>query len=168
MASERWLAVVGWEGYYEVSDLGRVRRIAQTRGTRCGILKTVPDRKGYPQVVLSRHSLERTRPVHRLVGEAFIGPLPKGLVTRHLNGNQTDNRAVNLAYGTRRENSEDMLRHGTNYHVNKTHCRNGHEFTPENTKRYPCRPNSRVCRKCERFIKAESKRRRRAILRRAA
>ncbi len=50
---------------------------------------------------------------HRLVLTAFRGPCPEGMVTRHLNGVRTDNRLVNLAWGTPCENEADKVRHGT-------------------------------------------------------
>src|SRR5690606_25876746 len=51
--------------------------------------------------------------VHKEVAYAFLGPRPEGLVVRHLNGDQTDNRVENLAYGTHKDNSQDALRHDT-------------------------------------------------------
>jgi hypothetical protein len=51
--------------------------------------------------------------VHQLVLETFIGPCPSGMECRHLNGDKTDNRLVNLCWGTRLENSADKVRHGT-------------------------------------------------------
>lgn len=50
--------------------------------------------------------------VHRLVAEAFHGTPSPGAVTRHLNGDPSDNRAENIAWGTCAENSADMVRHG--------------------------------------------------------
>ena len=54
--------------------------------------------------------------VHRLVAEAFLGPRPEGLDTRHGPGGTRDNRIVNLCYGTRIENEEDKKRDGTFNH----------------------------------------------------
>lgn len=52
--------------------------------------------------------------VHRLVLECFRGPPPNGKPEcRHLNGNKHDNRLVNLKWGNRKEQHEDMLKHGT-------------------------------------------------------
>jgi hypothetical protein len=51
--------------------------------------------------------------VHRLVLDAFYGPCPDGHECRHLNGNSLDNRACNLRWGTRQQNSDDKRRHGT-------------------------------------------------------
>ena len=51
--------------------------------------------------------------VHRVVMLAFVGPLPDGMQTRHLNGNPSDNRLANLSYGTPKDNSADSIKHGT-------------------------------------------------------
>jgi len=61
---------------------------------------------------------------HALVLEAFVGPRPKGFDGCHGNGVRTDNRLANLRWGTRKENQEDMVRHGksargTKQHMNK-------------------------------------------------
>lgn len=53
------------------------------------------------------------RTIHQLVTEAFVGPRPTGSEVRHLDGNPANNRASNLAWGTRRENMADARRHGT-------------------------------------------------------
>ena len=50
------------------------------------------------------------RTVHQLILETFVGPKPKGGVGRHLNDNPLDNRLVNLAWGTRKENSDDFYK----------------------------------------------------------
>jgi hypothetical protein len=164
--AEQWRPVIGYEGWYEVSDLGRVRRVkAGGHGTRYGkILKPNwnSSGRGHMFVVLSRHSVEKAFPVHRLVTNAFIGPLPDGLITRHLNGDKTDNRPVNLAYGTYAENAQDAIRHGRNHNAAKTHCKYGHEFTPENIKRIPSRPNTRFCLECHRIENREAMRKKRA------
>jgi hypothetical protein len=76
---------------------------AQWRRLRPGSLDS-----GHLVVVIRR----RSRQVHRLVLEAFVGPCPPGLECRHLNGRPDDNRLENLAWGTRLENVADSLEHG--------------------------------------------------------
>ena len=71
------------------------------------------NRRGYALVKLNI-GVDRTRLlVHILVLEAFRGPRPPGTQTRHLNGISNDNRLVNLAWGTPKENAADCLRQGT-------------------------------------------------------
>lgn len=105
--SEEWRAIPGFP-CYEVSSLGRVR------SPRCPDGMTLwEDKDGYPCIRLFRAGKGHVRPVHRLMGEAFFGPRPEGLVTRHLNGDNKDNRLSNLSYGTQAENQFDSVRHGT-------------------------------------------------------
>lgn len=62
--------------------------------------------------------------------------------TLHIDGNKVNNKLINLRYGTPWENGQDYVKH-------KTHCINGHEFTPENTYRRPD-TGHRMCRACGR------------------
>jgi NUMOD4 motif/HNH endonuclease len=110
--TERWLPVVGYEGLYEVSDLGRVRN------SRTGRI-LAPARSGrYLGVKLSRDGKNVRYRIHRLVGRAFLGPLPPGMVTRHGPGRLHDNRLANLSYGTHRQNIHDQTRDGVHSHGN--------------------------------------------------
>jgi hypothetical protein len=114
--AERWLPVVGWEGFYEVSDLARVRSLP--RRTRSGmrggrILKQNPRRAGYMQVGLSREGEAANYDVHVLVAAAFLGPRPEGEEVCHKNPGKLDNRASALEWGTRAKNvGPDRLRDG--------------------------------------------------------
>ena len=51
--------------------------------------------------------------LHILLTDAHIGPRPGGMETRHLDGNPMNNHISNLRYGTRKENAQDRIRHGT-------------------------------------------------------
>lgn len=93
--------VCGWEGLYEVSDRGRVRRSARGRSTYPGRVLKPFIVQGAPVVVLVRGRRLQRRRVHRLVAEAFLTPcLPRPGAWRvvHRNGDPTDNRAANLAW----------------------------------------------------------------------
>lgn len=107
-----------YEALYEVSDLGQVRSIKRENGVGCrktgGVLHSYERKRGagYQCVVLCRYGERRRKLVHRLVLEAFVGPCPGGMQTRHLNGDSGDNRLANLTWGTSKENIEDRRRHG--------------------------------------------------------
>ena len=162
LPGESWLPIPGWEGMYEVSDLGRVRSLPRKNHPRLTLLASYPmKRGGYTAVSLSRDNHTHTSAVHKLVALAFLGPRPDGMEVRHLNGDATDPRLVNLAYGTPSENQRDRLRHGTHHYGNRTHCNNGHPFDEENTYLYP-RGGGRRCRICQRERLREYKRARRA------
>jgi len=111
---EEWRPVVGFEGFYEVSDLGRVRRIAprKTRDRPTGTLKQSIRSSGYFRVLLYRNKEYRNALVHRIVASAFWGPTKPGQWTNHLNGNKLDNRAVNLEWCTPSENLLHAIRTG--------------------------------------------------------
>lgn len=116
MMAERWAPVPGYEGFYEVSDRGRVRSLDRwvrrgggTQFWRGRVLRQ-QERTGYRAVTLQRDG-RRTFRVHRLVAMAFVGG--DGPVCRHLDGNPLNNSADNLAWGTSSDNSEDSRRHGT-------------------------------------------------------
>lgn len=158
--SEQWRPVPGYEGFYEASDRGRVRSLDRIQAftykrrtldrlVAGRVLKTSPSTGGYRQVTLSRERHKRQFLVHRLVLNTFVGPLPDGMCTRHLNGDPADNRLVNLAYGTQSENMKDKVAHGTSPQRNRTHCPQGHEYTSENTYIYP--NGHRRCRTCRLF-----------------
>lgn len=139
----RWKAVVGWEDYYEVPDRGEVRsfeRIARgpygsTPVKNARMLKQQIGTGGYPMVTLQGGGRKRvTRPVHRLVLEAFVGPCPDGMVACHGPGGPEDNRIENLRWDTQSENVRDQLRHGTHPSgATLETCGRGHAYTPENT-----------------------------------
>lgn len=112
--TERWRPIPGFDGY-EASNLGRVRswRARYGRRTRPLIRKLIPNvRTGYLDVMLWGKK-PRLRKVSQLILEAFVGLRPAGYETRHLDGNITNNRLDNLAWGTRRNQFDDQVRHGT-------------------------------------------------------
>lgn len=150
MSDEEWRPVPDWPGY-QVSSVGRV--LSLKRGEP--LLMTMYLVRGYRRVSLSKPGGRRLAGVHSLVAAAFIGPRPDGLEIRHLNGDPLDNVVTNLTYGTRSENMQDRLRHGRHPMANRTHCKRGHEFTPENTHVYR---GSRFCRACRRSRRLEAAR----------
>lgn len=149
--SETWRSAVGYVGYYEISDLGRVRSLARTdrngqwRAER--FLKQSVTPKGYLKVDLSVDGVARAFRVHRLVLAAFVGPPPEGMEARHLDGNPQHNALSNLRWGTASENNRDRVTHGTHQEVAKTHCPQGHPYDGENLYVSPT-TGYRRCRQC--------------------
>lgn len=106
MDVERWQDIPEFNGLYQVSDQGRVRR--QIRGGGFRVLAGSLSEKGYVRVALSG----RPYRVHRLVMAAFVGTAAEKMTVNHKNGVKTDNRLVNLEYMTQKENvrhSMDVL-----------------------------------------------------------
>lgn len=116
---ETWRPVVGFEGFYEVSDHGNVRSV--DRVVQCGKTlnhlrgKTIrgSPSKGYPKVMLYRNAKHHSAWVHRLVAEAFLGPRPDPLMeVAHYDGDRSNCHASNLRWATHEENIADTFRHG--------------------------------------------------------
>ena len=104
--TELWRHVVGWEGWYSVSNLGRLRRDKRGPHTNPGkLLVAKQERNGYHHISLSRNGRRWCGAVHRIVAAAFIGPCPPGLQVNHKNGIKSDNRAENLEYVTPSQNT---------------------------------------------------------------
>lgn len=151
--TEVWLPVKGYEGIYEVSSLGRVRSLTRRVDhrhyvtTRQGqMLKPLLHQaRGYLRVSLNRDGSAKVRDIHLLVAEAFLGDRPDGFHVCHNNGDSQDNRVSNLRYDTPSANNYDKRRHGTDHEVKKTHCPQGHPYSPENTYVYRNRRNCRTC-----------------------
>ena len=99
---ETWKSVVGYEGLYEVSDLGRVKSLWYGREK---ILKPQKDGWGYPHVILCKDGKKKTLKVHRLVAEAFI-PNPNNLATvNHKDEVKTNNIVSNLEWMSQQDNN---------------------------------------------------------------
>jgi len=129
---ETWRPIAGFEGLYEVSDLGRVRSLPREirngphgRTRREGRILAPRIRRRYLAVTLSRSGDHLTVSVHGLVAAAFIRPCPPGQQVRHGPSGKLDNRAVNLSYGTPAENSADKVRDGTVTHFSPSGDVNG-------------------------------------------
>lgn len=145
--AEKWLPVVGFEGVYEVSDYGRVRRVLPGQGATVGIRKPTTHPNGYQIVALSYRNKQTARKVHRLVLEAFVGPCPDGMEACHNDDNPFNNHLRNLRWDTHQSNCADRSEIGKTRKVPalRAACRLGHNY-PERPRR-DSRGN-RVCETC--------------------
>lgn len=157
---ENWKPVVGYEGLYEVSDLGNVRSVDRTvwhsRGftmTLKGKLLAQGPRRGYLRVCLTKDGKGKHISVHKLVLEAFVGERPEGQDICHNNGNRTDNRLTNLRYDTKSGNAKDMVKHGTHNLGRREKCPRGHSLTAPNLMKSQTKAGSRSCWACNRTHK---------------
>ena len=109
---EIWKDIEDYEGIYQVSNLGRVKRTNTNR-----ILKGSKDKGGYLVVNLYKNSILSNKKIHRLVAEAFIPNTENKPQVNHIDEDKTNNMILNLNWMTAKEN----LNHGThNERVSKT------------------------------------------------
>lgn len=113
---EIWVDIRGYEGFYQISNLGRVksldREIVRVDGKKKifkGKILNQQIRKGYYTVYLSKNGKAKTVRVHRLIAMAFI-PNPENKPhIDHINTITTDNRIENLRWVTPKENRNNEL-----------------------------------------------------------
>ena len=112
MSEEIWKDIEGYEGIYQVSNLGRVKRVTTGR-----ILNSGKNRGGYLYVNLCKQRVVSNKRIHRLVAQAFI-PNPENKPQVNLiDEYKTSNMVSNLEWSTAKENTN----HGThNERVSKT------------------------------------------------
>jgi len=113
--NEVWKDISGYEGFYQVSNLGRVRRLT--------VLKTSHKYDKYLKVDLSKESKVKTFRIHKLVANAFLNKINNDLVVNHKDGNKRNNRLDNLEYVTQSENVKHSLRNGLSKEFGETHSR---------------------------------------------
>lgn len=137
MNKETWKDIQGYEGLYQVSDLGRIRSLGRIANAKNGSKQTKKSRILVQEITI--HGYCRVRlfdcdgkakhyAVHRLVLSAFNGA--SDLPVNHINEIKTDNRLANLEYCTAKENCN----HGTrNERISK--AREGHAVSDETRKK---------------------------------
>lgn len=135
---EIWKDVVGYEGLYQVSNLGRVKSVARIIYKDCTNHPTIKsdfskwhrkevimvqwkNHNGYYTVSLTKDHKKKTRPVHQLVAKAFIpNPLGKEMIN-HIDCNTLNNNVNNLEWATNSENQLHAIAHGLKTDIGVNH-----------------------------------------------
>lgn len=122
--SEIWKTVIGYDGFYDASSRGRIRRLGglvKTRGRYGPMVRKWPERilkqtahskLKYMYVSLCKNGVVVNKLIHRLVCEAFHGPCPEGKQCAHLDGTRDNNVPENLQWVTPKENQRQRRLHG--------------------------------------------------------
>ena len=140
---EIWKDIPGYEGYYQVSNMGRVSSVKRiiphnSKDGRC-ILRTIRPRiikmglncNGYYSLMLHKNGNATRFTVHRLVANAFLGNPDDGMTVNHKNGVRTDNRVENLEWCSQSDNilHASRILHTLTYHGKAVRCvETGEEF----------------------------------------
>lgn len=108
-----WRPVLGYEGIYEVSSVGDVKRLgvpdAIGRPRRERPIRPLVGNVGYHTLSLGRNKHLRSARVHNLVADAFLGPRPAGMEVNHIDGDKLNNRVENLEYCSRTANQRHAV-----------------------------------------------------------
>ena len=121
---EIWKEIKGYEGLYEVSSEGRVRKLIK------GNYLTFKNSNGYQRVGLCIHSKQKWFLVHRLVAQAFIPNPDNKPEVDHINCDRNDNIVENLRWVTSKENNNNPITR-----KNKSDCRIGIPKSDEHRKK---------------------------------
>lgn len=133
---EVWKDIEGYEGLYQVSNLGRVKSLARYVKNHSGKeyfvderIKTVSERKrkgihqGYFGLQLYKDNKAKNCYVHRLVAEAFLPNTENKPTVNHIDGNKHNNRADNLEWNTYSENNIHAYITGLNDETHRRNCK---------------------------------------------
>ena len=122
---EVWKDVIGFEGYYKISNFGNVKTVERYDKKR---KRTIPERlrkpvcvHGYLYCELWKDGKHERRAVHRMVAGAFLPPLDGRTEVNHKDGNKANNRLENLEWCTHSENES----HAYNTHLKMPYNRTG-------------------------------------------
>ena len=117
---EIWKDIPGYEGYYQASNLGRVRSLdrnivyvdGKRRFIKGKLIKGSLNGKGYRLTTLKKNNIGRTFKFSQLVAMAFLNHKPNGMkaVVDHIDGDRSDDRVKNLRIVTNRENCSNLFR----------------------------------------------------------
>ena len=111
MTDEIWADIAGYDGAYQISNMGHVRTFLKKDGF-VGFVKTEKSRprslishgNGYMYVTLCKNGVRKNHYIHRLVAEAFIGEIKDGYVINHLDYDRSNNRVENLEIVSQKDN----------------------------------------------------------------
>jgi hypothetical protein len=155
---EEWKPVPGYVGYYEVSNLGKIRSLdriiicsdGRHRRLRGKLIKPAIDKIGRQTVSLCMNGTHLTQRVHKLVLLAFTAKRVSNTEGCHNNGDTADNSIENLRWDSHSGNMHDTIIHGTCHNLNKIRCPREHLLVMPNLRKDKIGRGHRGCLACNR------------------
>ena len=140
-----WKPIKDYEGLYEISDAGEIRRLPGYKCRRMRVLKASSVGRGYFSLRLFRRGVRaRHVLIHRIVYSHFVGPIPAGMTINHKNGKKTDNSMSNLELATMSQQQHHAYATGLQKHAKGEARKNVAKLTNlevlEIRRLYPPRP----------------------------
>ena len=126
---EIWKDIKGYEGLYQESNLGRIKRFLFVNNIivkkQDKILKNQKHSAGYNIITLTKNSQQKICLVHRLVAEAFLEKIDGKTYINHKDGNKSNNNVDNLEWCTQKENMQHAVKHNLiNYSTREKGAKN--------------------------------------------
>lgn len=124
---EIWKDIKGYEGLYQISNLGRVKsldRISKGRKYKSKILSIQKNKNGYQTITLYDCSNYKGFTIHRLVALSFIPNPQNKKCVNHKDGNKENNKVTNLEWVTHSENMKHAFDKGLNFVTKENHITN--------------------------------------------
>ena len=115
--TEEWKDVPGWEGMYQISNLGRVFSVRMNQ-----IKPSAPNNYGYLRLACYDKDRKQKFFIHKLVAQAFVDGWFEGAVVNHIDGNKQNNVWTNLEWCSRSDNNRHAIKIGLVKHLGNHRC----------------------------------------------
>jgi hypothetical protein len=140
---EQWKDIKGYEGAYQISNLGRIKSldricVEMPRGCKRHIkgklMSPTDNGKGYMIISLKKHGTRKSKYIHRLVAEAFIPNPNSYTIVNHIDYNKKNNNVNNLEWCTQKDNIQHSSKNMRKPHNCKSST--GHKYITQKSKKY--------------------------------
>jgi len=142
-----WVDIVGYEGIYKISNDGLIKKKEKLMKTR--VLR------GYETIGLTKNGVQKTKPVHRLVAEAFIPNNENKKEVNHIDGDKLNNNTNNLEWVTTSENSLHAFKLGLRKVSDGGRSKKVKQICPNTNKTICVYPSLRYIEKNTSFLRKE-------------
>lgn len=112
--NEIWKDIIGYEGLYQISNLGNIKTFNWRNTGKTAILKLCKNKNGYLGTALTKNGKLKSVEIHRLLALHFLPNTENKKQVNHINGIKADNNISNLEWLTQKENIQHAFKTGLN------------------------------------------------------